>query len=44
MRGIDDLHLELAFAGARMVARLLRREDIKMGHRHVGRLMKRMGI
>ncbi|OXJ21372.1 IS3 family transposase, partial [Burkholderia sp. HI2714] len=44
MRRIDELHLEFPFAGARMLARLLRREDIKVGRRHVGTLMKRMGI
>ncbi|KUY97831.1 integrase [Burkholderia territorii] len=44
MRRIDELHLEFPFAGARMLARLLRREGIKVGRRHVGTLMKRMGI
>ncbi|KVC82936.1 hypothetical protein WL13_08295, partial [Burkholderia ubonensis] len=44
MRRIDELHLEFPFAGARMLARLLRREDTKAGRRHVGTLMKRMGI
>ncbi|CAM2156505.1 transposase [Paraburkholderia tropica] len=44
MRRIDELHLEFPFAGARMLARLLRREGIKVGRRHVGTLMKRMGV
>ncbi|UIF89112.1 IS3 family transposase (plasmid) [Cupriavidus necator] len=44
MRRIDELHLEHPFAGARMLARLLRREGIQVGRRHVGTLMKRMGI
>ena len=30
MRRIDELHLEFPFAGARMLARLLRREDSKV--------------
>jgi putative transposase len=29
MRRIDELHLEFPFAGARMLARLLRREGIR---------------
>ncbi|MCY1262957.1 HTH-like domain protein [compost metagenome] len=44
MRRIDELHLEHPFAGARMLARLLRREGIQVGRQHVGTLMKRMGI
>lgn len=44
MRRIDELHLEFPFAGARMLVCLLRREGIKVGRRHVGTLMKRMGI
>ena len=44
MRRIDELHLEFPFARARMLARLLRREGIKVGRRHVGTLMKRMGV
>ncbi|WP_410843012.1 IS3 family transposase [Paraburkholderia sp.] len=44
MRRIDELHLEFPFAGARMLARLLRREGITVGRRHVRTLMKRMGI
>nr|WP_156773859.1 IS3 family transposase [Paraburkholderia tropica] len=44
MRRIDELHLEHPFAGARMLVRLLRREGIKVGRRHVSTLMKRMGV
>ncbi|WXK24328.1 hypothetical protein IHE33_13130 (plasmid) [Mycetohabitans endofungorum] len=43
MRRIDELHMEFAFAGARMLARLLYREGHKVGRRHVRTLMKRMG-
>ncbi len=44
MHRIDELHLEFPFAGARMLVRLLRRENIRGGRRHVGTLMRRMGI
>jgi putative transposase len=44
MRRIDELHLEHPFAGARMLTRLLRREGVKVGRRHVSTLMKRMGV
>ncbi|MDH6153287.1 MULTISPECIES: IS3 family transposase [Paraburkholderia] len=44
MRRIDELHMEFPFAGARMLARLLRREAHEIGRRHVRTLMKRMGI
>lgn len=44
MRRIDELHLEHPFAGARMLARMLRREGFAVGRKHVGTLMKRMGI
>lgn len=44
MRGIDQLHLEFPFAGARMLARLLRRDGHEVGRRHVRTLMKRMGV
>ena len=44
MRRIDELHLEFPFAGARMLARLLRREGHKVGRRRVRTLMKRMGV
>jgi putative transposase len=43
MRRIDELHLEVPFAGARMLARLLRREGHEVGRRHMGTLMRRMG-
>ncbi|AJY05668.1 integrase core domain protein [Burkholderia vietnamiensis LMG 10929] len=43
MRRIDELHLEFPFAGARMLARLLRRESHEVGRR-VRTLMKRMGM
>jgi putative transposase len=44
MRRIDELHLEHPFAGARMLMRLLRREGIVVGRKHVGTLMRKMGI
>ncbi|MGF6935298.1 putative transposase [Paraburkholderia sp. UCT70] len=44
MRRIDELHMEFPFAGARMLARLLRREAHEIGRRRVRTLMKRMGI
>jgi putative transposase len=44
MRRIDELHLELPFAGARMLRDLLRQEGHAVGRKHVATLMKRMGI
>ena len=44
MRRIDELHLELPFAGARMLRDLLRAEGIKVGRKHVRTLMAKMGI
>jgi putative transposase len=44
MRRIDELHLEHPFAGARMLMRLLKREGIVVGRKHVGTLMRKMGI
>jgi putative transposase len=44
MRRIDELHLELPFAGSRMLRGLLAAEGCKIGRRHVKTLMKRMGI
>jgi putative transposase len=44
MRRIDELHMEFPFAGARMLARLLRREGREVGRRRVRTLMKRIGI
>jgi putative transposase len=44
MRRIDELHLEYPFAGARMLRDMLRREDHRIGRKHVGTLMKKMGI
>jgi putative transposase len=44
MRRIDELHLERPFAGARMLRDFLGREGVAIGRRHVGTLMKRMGI
>jgi len=44
MNRIDCLHLELPFAGARMLRDLLRQEGYKVGRKHVSTLMIRMGI
>lgn len=44
MRRIDELHLEHPFMGARMLRRQLRQTGVKVGRRHVGTLMRRMGI
>ena len=44
MRRIDELHLEHPFMGARFLRRMLRREGSTVGRRHVGTLMKQMGI
>jgi len=44
MRRIDELHLEHPFMGARMLRDQLNREGYDVGRKHVGTLMKRMGI
>ena len=44
MRRIAELHLEHPFAGSRMRRDFLRMQDIKVGCRHVGTLMRCMGI
>ncbi len=44
MNRIDRLHLELPFAGARMLRGLLRQEGLRVGRSRVSRLMRLMGI
>jgi putative transposase len=44
MRRINELHLKYPFAGARMRMRLLKREGIVVGRKHVGTLMRKMGV
>jgi putative transposase len=44
MRRIDELHLELPFAGSRMLRDLLNAEGFALGRRHVATLMRKMGI
>jgi putative transposase len=44
MRRIDELHLEHPFAGSRMLRDFLRLQGVQVGRRHVGTLMRRMGI
>ena len=44
MRRVDELHLELPFAGARMLRDLLRGEGVTVGRKHMTTLMRRMAI
>ena len=44
MELIDRFHLEMPFAGSRMLRDLLARVSIMVGRKHVATLMKRMGI
>jgi putative transposase len=44
MKRIDHLHLDLPFAGSRMLRDLLKQEGYCIGRKHVATLMKRMGI
>lgn len=44
MRRIDELHLELPFAGSRMLRDLLVNEGCVVGRKHVATLMRKMGI
>jgi len=44
MHRIDELHLAHPFLGARRLARMLQREGFEVGRRHVGTLMRLMGI
>ena len=44
MRRIDEQHLELPFAGSRMLRDLLNQEGVAVGRKHVATLMRRMGI
>ena len=44
MRRVDELHLELPFAGSRMLRDLLRQEGFDVGRKHVATLMRKMGI
>jgi putative transposase len=44
MQRIDRLHLEMPFAGSRMLRDLLALQGIKVGRKHVRTLMQRMGI
>lgn len=41
---IDQLHLEMPFAGARMLRDKLRAEGFPIGRKHAATLMRRMGI
>lgn len=44
MHRIDALHLEHPFMGARMLRDQLNRDGVAVGRKHVGTLMKRMGV
>jgi putative transposase len=44
MRIIDRVHTDYPFAGARMLRDMLRLRGYNVGRRHVGRLMRLMGI
>ena len=44
MRRMDELHLELPFAGSRMLRNLLNKEGVAIGRCHVATLMKRLRI
>jgi putative transposase len=44
MKRIDRLHLQMPYAGSRMLRDLLALEGIKVGRKHVATLMKRMCI
>lgn len=44
MRRIDEIHLKHPTAGSRMMRDILRMEGFTAGRRHIGTLMRRMGI
>ena len=44
MRRVDELHLELTFAGSRMLRTLLNAEGVEVGREHVRTLMRRLAI
>jgi putative transposase len=44
MTQIDRLHVELPFAGTRMLRNLVRQDGVTVGGKHVGTLMRRMGL
>ena len=44
MRRIDELHLKWPFLGARKLRDLLNRDGFDVGRKHVGTLMRKMGI
>jgi putative transposase len=44
MRRLDELHLKWPFLGARKLRDLLNRDGFEVGRKHVGTLMRKMGI
>ena len=43
MRRVDELQLEHAFAGRKILRDMLKREGFSVGRRHVATQMKKMG-
>lgn len=44
MRVMDEIYIDFSYYGARKMARALKREGYKIGRKHAGTLMARMGI
>ena len=44
MNRVDRLHLDYPFAGARMRRDMLNQAGVNAGRKHVGRLMRKMGV
>jgi len=44
MKRIDELHMELVYAGSRTLCSILMREGYAVGRRHIRALMRKMGI
>ena len=44
MRRLDELHLKWPFLGARKLRDLLNRDGFEVGRKHIGTLMRKMGI
>ena len=44
MRRLDELHLKWPFLGARKLRDLLNRDGFEAGRKHVGTLMRKIGI
>ena len=44
MKRIDELHMEIIYAGSRTLCSILRRDGYAAGRRHIRTLMRKMGI